>query len=184
MDNPLWKITGFLLAAVLLLMVPLMNTLERQDNIAYTVVFSETNRFVDAARDTGYITPAMYQEFTGSLGATGNTYAIAIRHVRSEINPVYRQNGAVLEFTGEYTISRITVGERNILSVLFPTNTSLGVHDRARRYDMKAGDLLFIEVRNQGKTMAVAIRDMVLFQDTRSPSLFVRAGGMVRNEAY
>jgi len=57
------------------------------------------------------------------------------------------------------------------------------VFDKARRYDMKAGDLLFVEVRNRGKTMATALRDMLLLSDTRTPTIFVRAGGLVRNEA-
>jgi len=184
MDSPIWKILGFFLAAVLLFLVPVMNMLERQESAAYTVVLTETNRFVDAARDAGYITPNMYSEFVGRLGATGCTFDIRIEHVKSTIYPVYRQNGQVLEFTGEYEISRIVQDHDAILSVLFPDDPSLGVFDRERRYDMKAGDLLFVEVRNRGKTMVTALRDMILLSDTRHPTLFVRAGGLVRNEAY
>lgn len=184
MDSPLWKILGFLLAAVLLFLVPVMSILERQDDVAFTVVFTETNRFADSARDTGYITPTMYTDFTNRLNATGNTFDVSLRHVKSVINPVYRQNGLNLEFTGEYEINRISVSETDILSTLFPTNGSSDVFDKARRYDMKAGDLLFVEVKNRGKTMATALRDMMLFSDAQTPTLLVRAGGLVRNEAY
>jgi len=183
MESPLWKILGFFLAAVLLFLVPVMNMLERQDDAAYTVVFTETNRFVDYARDAGYITPNMYNEFVRRLNATGCTFDIRMEHVQSLINPVYRQNGTVLEFTGEYEINRISRGEDAILSVLFPDEPGPDVFDKARRYDMKAGDLLFVEVRNRGKTMATALRDMLLLSDTRTPTIFVRAGGLVRNEA-
>lgn len=183
MDSPLWKILGFFIAALLLFLGPLMNVLERQDNIAYTVVFSEANRFVDAARDTGYITPNMYLELRDTLNATGNSYKISIRHVKSVVNPVYEFRGSVLSFTGEYTVSRYTVGEAEILATLFPSNSTAGVHDKARYYTMKAGDMLFVEVRNEGKTMAAALRDMVLLTDTQTPGIFVRAGGLVRNEA-
>lgn len=183
MDSPLWKILGFFLAAILLFLVPIMNILERQDDAAYTVVFTETNRFVDAARDTGYITPNMYSEFVNRINATGCTFDIRMNHVQSMINPVYRQNGLTLEFTGEYEINRISRGEDEILAVLFPENSGEDVFDRSRRYDMKAGDLLFVEVRNKGKTMATALRDMILLTDTQTPTLFVRAGGLVRNEA-
>lgn len=140
MDSPLWKILGFFLAAVLLFLVPVMNMLERQDDAAYTVVFTETNRFVDSARDAGYITPNMYNEFVRRLNATGCTFDIRMEHVQSLINPVYRQNGTVLEFTGEYEINRISRGEDAILSVLFPDEPGPDVFDKARRYDMKAGD--------------------------------------------
>ena len=184
MDSPLWKILGFFLAAVLLFLVPVMNMLERQDSAAYTVVFTETNRFVDSARDAGYITPNLYSEFVRRIHATGCTFQIRIEHVKSMISPVYRQNGQVLEFTGEYEINRISQGEDAILSVLFPDDSSLDEFGKARRYDMKAGDLLFVEVKNNGKTMSTALRDMILLSDTQVPTLFVRAGGLVRNEAY
>lgn len=184
MDSPLWKILGFFLAAVLLFLVPMMNMLERQDDAAYTVVFTEANRFADSARDAGYITPNMYSEFVNRLNATGCSFEIRIEHVKTTISPVYRQNGPVLEFTGEYEINRIAQDGEAVLSVLFPKDSSLDVFDKARRYDMKAGDLLFVEVRNSGKTMAAALRDMILLTNTQTPTLFVRAGGLVRNEAY
>ncbi|NLW02957.1 MAG: hypothetical protein GX027_06790 [Clostridiaceae bacterium] len=184
MDSPVWKILGFFLAAVLLFLVPVMNMLERQESAAYTTVFTETNRFADSARDTGYITPNMYSEFIRRLNATGCTFDIRIEHAKSTISPVYRQNGQVLEFTGEYEISRVVQDHDAVLSVLFPDDPTLGAFDRARRYDMKAGDLLFVEVKNSGKTMITALRDMILLSDTRHPTLFVRAGGLVRNEAY
>jgi len=184
MDGPLWKVLGFFLAAVLLFLVPVLYMLERQDSIAYTVVFTETNRFADAARDTGYITPEMYNDFVRRLNATGCTFEIHIQHLRTMVIPVYREKGQTSEFTGEYEVVRISQGEDAILSVLFPDDSSADEHDKSRRYEMKAGDLLFVEVRNKGKTMATALRDMMLFTDTKTPTLFVRAGGLVRNEAY
>lgn len=184
MDSPVWKILGFFLAAVLLFLVPVMNMLERQESAAYTVVLAETNRFADSARDAGYITPNMYSEFVRRLNATGCIFEIRIEHVKSTISPVYRQNGSVLEFTGEYEISRIVQDQDAIMSVLFPDIPGPDVFDRARRYEMKAGDLLFVEVKNIGKTMVTALRDMILFSVTQYPTLFVRVGGLVRNEAY
>jgi hypothetical protein len=184
MDSPLWKLLGFLIAAALLFLAPAMSILERQDDVAFTVILTETNRFADSVRDTGYITPNMYSDFINRINATGNTFDISIRHIKSTINPVYRQNGPDLEFTGEYEVVRISVSETEIMAKLFPADGSIGVFDKARRYEMKQGDLIFVEVKNRGKTMATAIRDMMLLTDTDTPALFVRSGGMVRNEAY
>ena len=86
------------------------------------------------------------------------------------ISPVYEQNGQVLEFTGEYEINRIAQGEDAILSVLFPDDPSLDAFDKARRYDMKAGDLLFVEVKNR-ENHGQALRDMILLSDTQYPSV-------------
>lgn len=183
MENSLWKILAFILCALLLFLAPLMSLLERQDDIAYTVVFTECNRFVDACRDTGYITPNMYTEFVDRLASTGNIYDIRVIHTKRLINPIYRQEGGSLTFTGEYAVIQEGVSQAEILEVLFPGVSALSPHDRARRYTMGLGDLLFVEVKNTGKTMAAALRDMVLFSDTQAPSIYVRAGGMVRNEA-
>ncbi len=183
MENTLWKLLAFMLCALLLFLAPLMSLLERQDDIAYNTAFAECNRFVDACRDTGTITPDMYSEFMSRLSSTGNTYQITLSHIKRSVNPVYMQNGGVLAFSGEYEVNHITAGQTEILKVLFPEGTALSAHDKARRYSMRMGDLLFVEVRNKGKTMATALRDMVLFSDTQAPSIFVRAGGMVRNEA-
>ena len=99
MDSPLWKILGFFLAAVLLFLVPVMNMLERQDSAAYTVVFTETIRFVDSARDTGYITPNMYNEFVNRIHTTGCTFEIRIEHQKA---PSARYTGR----TGRFLSSR------------------------------------------------------------------------------
>jgi len=184
MDGAFWKVLAFLLCAVLMFLFPLMTVLDRQDDIAYNIVLTECNRFVDACRDTGYITPGMYSEFEDRINSTGNTYTIKLSHIKRSVTPVYKQINGNLSFTGEYEVTHVNYGEQDILGVLYPDNTTLPVHDKSRRYDMSMGDLLFVEVQNKGKTMATAIRDMILFRDTDYPAIFVRAGGMVRNEAY
>ncbi len=183
MENTLWKLLAFILCGLLLFLAPIMSLLDRQDDIAYNVVFTECNRFVDACRDTGYITPDMYSEFLSRLSATGNTYQIKLSHIKRAVNPVYMQQGRDLVFSGEYEVTHITASQSEILDVLFPEGSNVSTQDKMRYYTMGMGDLLFVEVQNKGKTMATAIRDMVLFSDTRAPAIFVRAGGMVRNEA-
>lgn len=183
MDKTLWKILAFLLCAILLFLVPLLNMLERQDDIAYNVVLTECNRFVDICRDTGFITPDLYTDFVERINSTGNTYQIRLLHVNRSVMPVYKQTGNTMVFTGEHEIIHVNKSEVEIMGVLFPS-TSTSPLDKSRRYEMSMGDLLFVEVQNKGKTMATAIRDMMLFIDTKTPSIFIRAGGMVRNEAY
>ncbi|MGI6623140.1 MAG: hypothetical protein GX227_04160 [Clostridiaceae bacterium] len=183
MERTLWKILAFLICAILLFLVPLLNILERQDDIAYNIVLAECNRFVDICRDTGFITPDLYTDFVSRINSTGNTYQIGLSHVKRSVYPVYRQTGSTMVFSGEYEIIRVNKGEEEILKTLFPQN-SASVLDKSRRYEMAMGDLFFVEVQNKGKTMAVAIRDMMMFTNTKSPCIFVRAGGMVRNEAY
>lgn len=184
MENALWKVLAFLLGALLLFLAPMMSLLERQDDIAYSVVFAECNRFVDACRDTGYISPNMYSEFVDRLSATGNFYDIKIFHIHRSVNPVYKEVGGKLTFTGEYDIVKRGTSQEQILEVLFPQDTTLSALDKKRYYIMSVGDLLFVEVRNTGKTLAASLRDMILFTDSQTPTIFVRTGGMVRNEGH
>ncbi|NLO99788.1 MAG: hypothetical protein GX386_05805 [Clostridiaceae bacterium] len=184
MDRAFWKVLAFLLCAVLMFLLPLMTILDRQDDIAYNIVLTECNRFVDACRDTGYITPRMYTEFINRISSTGNTYSIKMSHIKRSVSPVYNQINGILNFTGEYEITHINYGEHVILNILYPGNSTLSENDKSRRYDMSMGDLFFVQVQNTGKTMATAIRDMMMFRDTDNPGIFVRSGGMVRNEAY
>ncbi|MGI6085575.1 MAG: hypothetical protein ACOYIF_09040 [Acetivibrionales bacterium] len=184
MDKTFWKILAFMLCAVLMFLFPLMTVLDRQDDVAYNIVLTECNRFVDACRDTGYITPAMYSEFINRIESTGNIYSIKMSHIKRSVIPVYEQESGALTFTGEYEITHVNYGEYEILGVLYPDNSTLSQLDKARRYNMSMGDLFFVEVKNTGKTMATALRDMMLFRDTQNPDIFVRSGGMVRNETY
>ena len=184
MENAWWKVFALILCALLLFLAPLLNILERQDDIAYNVVFAECNRFVDACRDTGYITSNMYREFCERINSTCNIYDIKLSHINRTVIPVYSQTEGTLTFTGEYEISHILMEETEILDTLFPDENVTLNNSTFNRYELKMGDLFFIEVKNKGKTMATAIRDMLLFSDTQTPSIYVRAGGMVRNEAY
>jgi hypothetical protein len=182
MDNALWKLTGFILAAVLMLWIPLVSMLERQDDIALSIVESEVTRFVDTARDMGKITPRLYNDFLARLEATGSRYDVRIRHQRSEIIPVYDTASGSLGFTGAWSDSRVTEGESLILSILYPDDRSIKLDDARRVYRMRSGDLLFLEVSNKGHTMAATL-SMLFFKAADVPDIFVRAGGMVRNEA-
>jgi hypothetical protein len=182
MDDALWKLAGFLLAAILVFMVPTMAMLERQDDVTQSLVQAETNRFADTARDMGAISPQLYERFSDRLSATGLHYDIRIRHQKRSWIPVYATTTSGLSFTGDYGQSRITDGEQSVLGILYPSSAA-GVDDVSRQYRMHAGDLLFVEVESRGETMAGSLRRMLFFRPSSGMGIFARAGGMVRNEA-
>lgn len=187
MEDALWKLTGFLLAAILLFMVPTMAMLERQDDVTLSLVQAEANRFADTARDMGAITPRLYDRFTERLSATGLLYDIRIRHQKRSWAPVYATTtsglaaASGLAFSGEYDQSRVTEGEQKIIGILYPA-TAADMDDASRQYRMSAGDLLFVDVASRGETMAGALRRMLLFRSIPGMGILARAGGMVRNE--
>ncbi len=182
MEDALWKLAGFLLAAVLLFLIPTMALLERQDDITQSLVQAEVSRFADTARDMGAISPRLYERFTDRLASTGLRYNIRLRHEKRSWTPEYVETNGSLSFSGDFGQSRVTEGERTIIAVLFPDGTS-SLDDDSRQYRMHAGDLLFVEVENRGLTMAGSLRQMIFASDDSGMGILARGGGMVRNEA-
>ena len=184
MEDALWKLFGLLLAAILVVVVPTMSLLERQDDITLALVQAETARFADSARDMGMISPEMYERFEQRLQATGMRYDVRLRHERHAWQPVYETTAAGLVFTGTFERSSVTEGELGILSVLFPPLAgSAGQDPAARQYGMHVGDQFFVEVSSRGDTMASAWRKLFFSREAAVVGIFARAGGMVRNEA-
>lgn len=181
MEDALWKLLGFLLAAILLVAVPTMSLAERQDDITLSVVQAEANRFADTARDMGMISPRMYDRFVERLQATGLRYDIRLRHDRHAWQPVYQTTNTGLDFTGEYERSSVTEGESTILGVLYPDDMA-GMEESSRFYRMHVGDQLQVEVRSRGDTLAASWRRMFFSSDNSGMEILARAGGMVRNE--
>lgn len=185
MEDALWKLSGFILSAILLFAIPTMSLLERQDDITRAVVQAETNRFADTARDMGYISAEQYERFNNRLKATGLIYDIRIRHERRSWQPVYLTTANGLVFTGEYRQSRITEGENSVLSAIYSVDSESTLSDgiEGGRYFLNAGDMLIVEAQSRGKTMAASWRSIFLTSAGSGMGIFARAGGMVRNEA-
>lgn len=185
MEDALWKILGFLLAVVLVVVIPMMSLLERQDDVTLVIAQAEATRFADTARDMGTITPAMYERFVERLHATGMRYDIRLRHERHSWQPVYETTATGLVFTGEFTRSSLTEGESVILSALFPETEPASATTEATNpcYDMHVGDQFYVEVCSRGETAAASWRRMFLSQNAAGVGILARAGGMVRNEA-
>lgn len=181
MEEALWKLAGFLLAAVLVIAVPTMSLLERQDDVTRALVQAEANRFADTARDMGAISPALYERLQDRLRATGMLYDIRIRHESHAWIPVYTTTATGLTDTGTFDMSAVTEGETQILSVLYPSEAVPSPAERL--YRMHAGDLLFVEIASRGETLAGAWRRMFLSGNGGGMAIMARAGGMVRNEA-
>lgn len=181
MEDALWKLTGFLLAAVLIIAVPTMSMLERQDDVTRALVQAEANRFADTARDMGAISPALYERLQERLRATGMLYDIRIRHESHAWMPILTTTATGLTDTGTFGMSTVTEGEMKILSVLYP-DASMPESNSERLYRMHAGDLLFVEVASRGETLAGAWRHMFLPGRGSGIAILARAGGMVRNE--
>ena len=63
---------------ILMVIFPLYNHFERQDDMSYNLALKVTTNFVDEVINSGYITQAMYDNYIANLANTGNLYDIEL----------------------------------------------------------------------------------------------------------
>ena len=74
LGDSLVTVVLIILAAVLMLIFPLMSTAEKTDDVAQLSVQSATDDFVDTIRTTGKITLDDYEKYLQTITATGNSF--------------------------------------------------------------------------------------------------------------
>ena len=184
------KVVAIIISATLLFLVPVKDMFEHKDDVSYVIVFNATTKLVDVVRENGYVTPRMYNEFLWALGSTGNVYDIEMTHLHKTYMPDYGddadadgdgtaferndfQNRAIADYYGYYN--------DDILDKLNDTDNN-AVDDEDYYYNMSYGDYFSIEVKNTNRTASDIIMDMLTGGRNQFPRIFVKYGGMVRNE--
>jgi len=158
MEDSLIVIFSIILAVLLMFLFPIMDTWERQDDISYMSAYSTVVEFVDTARNLGYISTNAYYQFLQSLNATGNRYDVTIEHrsrVYDDVN-----------------------GYRNVYTNTI--ETKLDSEENAR-YEMQAGDYLYVSIKNTNKTQSTLLKEVIYASPQETFKIGVPYGGMVRN---
>jgi hypothetical protein len=174
------KIVAIFLAALLLFVVPIKNEFERIDNTSRIYVLNETAKFVDSVRNLGYITPLMYQDYMGRLEATNNIYEVRLEHSIKTFDPVYSDPLDEDTFDGDYLVGFNSYYNNVILPVLFPDPPI--DEDADRTYRLSRGDYFTVTVFNKNKTMATKLQEMLYNGNAPVTKIYVRYGGMVKDE--
>lgn len=156
MEDSLLVIFSMLLAVILMFVFPIMDTWERQDDISYMAVYSIVVEFVDSARNLGYITPEMYDKFVQNISSTGNRYDVTLEH-RERI----------------YSI--------NAYKNVYTTQIEDVLYNQNKKYTMKAGDYLYVSVKNTNRTQSTLMKEVLYASPQETFKIGVPYGGMVRN---
>lgn len=166
MEQVLWKILGFILAVILMFIVPLGSLYRSQDEMTFTVVFSEVAALTDQVRDQGLLKEVHYQKLLDRLNATGLNYEISLEHYQKQYIPIM---DAMDQFTGRYHTSYQGVFGDDILSVL----------EKEGVYPLRRSDLFFVTVTNKSPTKRQVLDGMILGSKDSGPVIGVRLGGMI-----
>ena len=151
MSDTFITLVAIILAAVLVIVVPLVATSERVDTVSQSDVETLTSNFVDEIRTTGKLTLADYDKFLEGLTSTGNTYDVNLEFKILDENPGKKSLQTTKDKIGEnvyYSIYTTQIVE-NYLENEQQKNT----------YNLKQGDIVSITVRNTNLTLSQQLKN-------------------------
>lgn len=166
MEDLLWKILAFILAAVLIFLAPLLMFYDRMDDMSYNTSYQAVNEFAQISREVGEVNSYNYKKMIARLNSTGLSYDISIEHHKKVYMPVLDKNGVE---TGEINCVYEGIYDGDIESKI------------DSGYKMEAGDLFYIQVKNKTRTMAESLRASLFGVAASEGSIFIRSGGMVHS---
>lgn len=178
MVEGIWKLASFIIMVLLLMIYPLMQLLETQDDVIQLRVVSITSDFVDQVRLQGMIRPQVYREFESQLGTLGHHFKIKLIHEVNVYVPKYVDVMDPGSFTGEIMLAKESVDSATISNILFPPS-ALPEDHISRQYVMSSGDYFGVEVVAKQRTQAQVLRDMVWLTQSSYARFYARFGGMV-----
>lgn len=146
MSDTLITVIGIFLAAILMIVFPLMAVSNTQDDISQVAVQSLVSEFINNAATEGKITKDGYDKFLTKLYATGNTYDVQLEHKIMTQNPNKNANDQLGENT-YYSVYNATIldGENGLNS--------------KDVYILKKGDYISATVKNTNITIAAQIKN-------------------------
>ena len=155
MSDTFITVVAIMLAAVLILVMPVMTMADRVDTVSQTDIETKTSDFVNEIKSTGKLTPEKYSKFIEELTATGNTYNVEMEFKILDENP------------GKKSIqtSKDKIGE-NVYYSIFTTQIE-NVINSGKNYNLKEGDIVNVTVRNTNKTLSQTLKNF-FYTDRKS----------------
>ena len=149
MGDTLITVVAIFLAAILMLVFPLMSLAERTDDISQLAVQTATTEFVDNVRTTGKMTLDDYQALLSDITATGNTFSTEVLIQQLDENPGVKTTQAEATKIGE-----------NLYYNIYTTQVEEQLYDTGR-INLKEGDIVTVTVRNTNQTIAQLLRNFI-----------------------
>lgn len=181
--NSIDKVFALFLALLLLFAWPIYESFQKQDDISSLVVLNAVSKFVDSARNKGYVSPAMYNDFVQEMQRTGNTFDVELEHHKKIIVPHYTNPLQPASFTGDISVEYDKFYNQQIMERLFPDSNE-PITSTNRIYPMHIGDFFQVTVKNTNRTHATVILDFLTASRSPETRIVVPYGGMVLNEDY
>lgn len=175
MKDNLSIVITMLVFVVLIVIFPLYNYFERQDDMSYNLALKETTAFVDQVLNCGYIDQQMYNDYVDKLANTGNLYDIQLeghqKVLSEESTDIYNEQYKIAynkDIFDENGISTNNVDQKVL---------------KNGAYYLNEGDQFYVRLKNTNTTMAGAIFNTIV-PTSKKERIVVDYGGIVKNTAW
>lgn len=169
MDEILWKLLAFIVMIYMVILMPLLFTFERQEDILSSRAISLTQEFADRIRDGGVLYDSDLQRLNNQLSLLGQVFDIKLEYMKKSYMPQFNE---LDEPIGSKAVL-ISESEFDIISTI----------EREGAYYMKKGDFFYVTVRSTNKSFGQSLKKVLLGIDDQI-GFYARGGGIVRNEDY
>jgi hypothetical protein len=149
MSDSAITIIAIFLAAILMMVFPLMTMSDKVDTTTSTEVEQITSEFINQIKTTGKLTQERYSVFLEDLTDTGNTYDVTLEFKILDENP------------GKKTLqtAKDKIGENYYTSV-FTTQIEEILKDQ-EVYNLHEGDIVSVTVKNTNITFAQKMESLL-----------------------
>lgn len=147
MGDTLITVVAIFLAAILMLVFPLMTMADRTDDISNLAIQTATTEFVDNIRNTGKMTLDDYEQYLSDLTSTGNTFDVDILIQQLDENPGVKTTQAEATKIGE-----------NLYYNIYTTQV-VDLLESTGRIRLKEGDLVTVTAKNTNQTIAQMLKN-------------------------
>ncbi len=180
MKDTLSMIVATIFLVILLLLLPLYNYFERQDDISYNVALKAVTTFVDEVTNNGYIDQTSYDNFINRLGQTANSYDVQVEVQKRLLTNDPNGNGETyIEQYQSYFNKDIFNEETGRTSNIIDKDNSL----KNDVFFLDEGDKVYVNVKNTNTTMASSILSIISPGATKQ-KVNISYGAIVKNNTW
>lgn len=180
MKDTLSMIVATIFLVILLLLLPLYNYFERQDDISYNVALKAVTTFVDEVTNNGYIDQTSYDNFINRLGQTANSYDVQVEVQKRLLTNDPNGNGETyIEQYQSYFNKDIFNEETGRTSNIIDRDNSL----KNDVFFLDEGDKIYVNVKNTNTTMASSILSIISPGATKQ-KVNISYGAIVKNNTW
>lgn len=183
MKDTVSMVIATILLVTVLLLFPLYNYFERQDDMTYNIALKNTTNFVDEVIQSGYVDQETYTNYVNGLANTGYSYDIELELHRKVITLDPNSDPDNPKYIEQYEIKY----NKDIFNDTGSTNLSGAIADTLKlkneAFFLNEGDQIYVRIKNRNTTMAGAILN-ILTPNAPKEKIDISYGGTIKNTTW